>query len=107
MTTILGARLLRELRQMCLETVVEPRDAPPGLTSIVIVDTGVVNGGVPNHCAKCSGSVNAFQTSSRGASKTRVTCVSFIVAPVVGVVRCDSPTAMTTSVEETHRSMSF
>jgi len=56
--------------------------APPGLTSIEIVGSGVVYGGVPNQCVKCSGSVQAFQTSSRGASKTRVTVATRL--PVLG-----------------------
>ncbi len=43
-----------------------------------IVASGVVYGGVPNQCVKCPGSVQAFQTSSRRASKTRVTVASFI-----------------------------
>src|SRR5262249_1894071 len=39
---------------------------------MVMVERGVVKPRGPNQRATCSGSVHAFQTSSRGASKTRV-----------------------------------
>src|SRR6266511_3907457 len=53
------------------ETIVYA-NVPPGRTSIVIVERGVVMSRGPNQRATCSGSVQACQTSSRGASKTRV-----------------------------------
>src|SRR6267143_499883 len=46
------------------------RIAPPGRTSRS--QTGFVNPWGPHHCATCFGSVQALNTSSRGASKTRV-----------------------------------
>src|SRR6267143_535175 len=46
------------------------RIAPPGLTSSS--QTGFVNPCGPHHCATCFGSVQALNTSSRGAYKTRV-----------------------------------
>src|SRR6267143_447304 len=46
------------------------RIASPGLTSSS--QTGFVNRCGPHHCATCFGSVQALNTSSRGASKTRV-----------------------------------
>src|SRR5260370_42150869 len=46
------------------------RQAPPGLTSIS--QTGFVKPRGPHQCAMCLGSVHALNTSSRGASKTRV-----------------------------------
>src|SRR6266852_1869354 len=54
------------------------RMAPPGRTSSS--QTGFVNPWGPHHCATRFGSVQALNTSSRGASKTRVstnTCSSF------------------------------
>src|SRR5436190_13449543 len=53
------------------ETIVSSNE-PPGRTSIVMVVNGVVMLRGPNQAATCSGSVHAFHTSSRGASKTRV-----------------------------------
>src|ERR1043165_6642689 len=46
------------------------RHVPPVLNSKVCVV--VVNPFGPHHCARCFGSVNAENTRSRGASKTRV-----------------------------------
>src|SRR5437588_6980851 len=54
------------------------RMAPPGRGSNS--QTGLVNRCGPHHCATIFGSVQALNTSSRGASKTRVTtnsCSSF------------------------------
>src|SRR5260370_38729752 len=53
------------------ETIVNS-NVPPGRTSMTTVDRGVVNPRGPNQRATCSGSVHAFHTSSRGASKTLV-----------------------------------
>src|SRR6476619_6338370 len=53
------------------ETIVTS-NVPPGRTSMVTVDTGVVNPRGPNQRETCSGSVHAVHTSWRGASKTRV-----------------------------------
>src|SRR5437899_6799562 len=50
------------------------RQTPPGFTSILWVV--VVNPFGPHHCPMCSGSVHAFHTSSRAASKTRVPRIS-------------------------------
>src|ERR687891_410712 len=55
------------------------RNVPPGLTSIV-TDARIVPRG-PHQCASCSGSVHAFHTSSRGASKTRVMVISCARTP--------------------------
>src|SRR5207244_9512256 len=50
------------------------RHTPPGFTSILWVV--VVKPFGPHHSPMCSGSVHAFHTSSRGASKTRVPRIS-------------------------------
>src|SRR5213594_1149875 len=50
------------------------RQTPPGFTSILWVV--VVKPFGPHHSPMCSGSVHAFHTSSRGASKTRVPRIS-------------------------------
>lgn len=59
-----------------LSRTIVARHSPPGRTSIETVESGAVYGSVPNQLAKCSGSVQAFQTSSRGASRTRVSAVA-------------------------------
>src|SRR6266581_3549635 len=46
------------------------RMAPPGFASNS--HTGFVNPWGPHHCATCFGSVHTLNTSSRGASNTRV-----------------------------------
>src|SRR5579872_5355635 len=46
------------------------RQTPPGLNSKVLVV--VVKPSGPHHCARCFGSLNAANTSTRGASNTRV-----------------------------------
>src|SRR5437016_584733 len=50
------------------------RIAPPGRTSSS--QTGLVNHFGLHHCAMCFGSVQALNTSSRGASKMRVMTTS-------------------------------
>src|SRR6185503_15413639 len=50
------------------------RQTPPGFTSILWVV--VVKPFGPHHLPICSGSVQTFHTSSRGASKTRVPRIS-------------------------------
>src|SRR6266851_9000109 len=51
------------------------RIAPPGRKSNS--QTGLVNPRGPHHCATCFGSVHTLNTSSRGASNTRVSANSF------------------------------
>src|SRR5271169_3665936 len=50
------------------------RMAPPGRASTS--QTGIVKRCGPHHFAKCFGSVHALNTSSRGASNTRVISIS-------------------------------
>src|SRR5919206_1221268 len=50
------------------------RQCPPGRTSISWMVLRKPRG--PHHCAICRGSVHIFQTSSRGASKTRDPMIS-------------------------------
>src|SRR5207247_4591600 len=57
------------------------RYLPPTRRSIL--QTGVVNPFGPYQRAKCPGSVHAFQTSSRGTSKTRVMTIARWVCAVV------------------------
>src|SRR6201985_679589 len=60
--------------------LIQKRDFPPTRKSIL--QEGEVNPFGPHHCITYFGSVHAFQTNSRGASKTLVTTirsVSFIV----------------------------
>src|SRR5580700_6813048 len=52
------------------------RDFPPTRRSIL--QTGAVKPFGPHHCITYFGSVHAFQTNSRGASKTRVTTIRSI-----------------------------
>src|SRR3972149_245681 len=60
------------------------RMAPPGRT--FNSQTGFVNPFGPHHCATCFGSVHALNTSSRGASKTRVMTSSRSVAVMASLV---------------------
>src|ERR1700682_980059 len=63
------------------------RTAPPGRTSRS--QTGFVNLWGPHHFATCFGSVQALNTSSRGASNTRVrtnSCSSFAMRLPVAMV---------------------
>src|SRR4029077_12653679 len=63
------------------------RIAPPGRKSNS--QTGLVNPWGPHHRATCFGSVHTLNTSSRGASNTRVStnsCPSFAVKLVVATV---------------------
>src|SRR5258708_28531562 len=56
------------------------RIAPPGRKSNS--QTGLVNPRGPHHCATCFGSVHTLNTSSRGASNSRVntnSCSSFVM----------------------------
>src|SRR5260370_10089669 len=56
------------------------RMAPPGFASSS--HTGFVNPRGPHHCATCFGSIHTLNTSSRGASNSRVntnSCSSFVM----------------------------
>src|SRR3954464_3537366 len=48
--------------------------APPGRASTVIWSSGALTPVGPQKWVRCSGSIRQLKTSSRGASKTRVTC---------------------------------
>src|SRR3954451_16575641 len=50
------------------------RNAPPGRASTVIWSSGALTPVGPQNWVRCSGSTRQRKTSSRGASKTRVTC---------------------------------
>src|ERR1700733_4028414 len=60
------------------------RDFPPTRRSIL--QTGAVKPFGPHHCITYFGSVHAFQTNSRGASKTRVTTIRSISLTVLFVI---------------------
>src|SRR5580704_540022 len=60
------------------------RDFPPTRTSIL--QTGEVKPFGPHHCITYFGSVHAFQTNSRGASKTLVTTIRSISLTVFFVI---------------------
>src|SRR5580704_4140475 len=60
------------------------RDFPPTRTSIL--QTGAVKPFGPHHCITYFGSVHAFQTSSRGASKILVTTIRSISLTVFSVI---------------------
>src|SRR6202167_28925 len=62
----------------------QQRDFPPTRTSIL--HTGAVKPFGPHHCITYFGSVHAFQTNSRGASKTRVTTIRSISLTVSTVI---------------------
>src|SRR5438874_330924 len=49
------------------------RHTPPGRKSYALVVVEKPSG--PHHCARCSGSIHAVHTSSRGASSTRVAMI--------------------------------
>src|SRR5438477_12069006 len=51
------------------------RHTPPGLKSNALVVVWKPSG--PHHCARCFGSVHTDQTSSRGASSSRVPSITF------------------------------
>src|SRR5579859_3741154 len=60
------------------------RQTPPGLTSIS--EMVVLNPLGPHQCARCRGSVQASNTSSRGASNRRVKTSSRSAAPAVALL---------------------
>src|SRR6202453_4613358 len=62
----------------------QQRDFPPTRTSIR--QTGAVKPSGPHHCITYFGSVHAFQTNSRGASKTLVTTIRSISLTVFSVI---------------------
>src|SRR5260370_1592491 len=62
----------------------EQRDFPPTRKSIW--QTGAVKPFGPHHCITYFGSVHAFQTNSRGASKTLVTTIRSISLTVFCVI---------------------
>src|SRR5580698_3553198 len=62
----------------------QQRSFPPTRKSIL--QTGAVKPFGPHHCITYFGSVHAFQTNSRGASKTRVTTIRSISLTVFFVI---------------------
>src|SRR5579863_6541557 len=62
----------------------QQRSFPPTRKSIL--QTGAVKPFGPHHCITYLGSVHAFQTSSRGASKTLVTTIRSISLTVFCVI---------------------
>src|ERR1700680_2873959 len=64
--------------------LMQKRDFPPTRKSIL--QTGAVKPFGPHHCMMYFGSVHAFQTNSRGASKTRVTTIRSISFTVFSVI---------------------
>src|SRR3984885_5345234 len=62
----------------------QQRDFPPTRTSIR--QTGVVKPSGPHHCITYFGSVHAFQTNSRGASKTLVITIGSVSFTVFFVI---------------------
>src|SRR5580658_2488568 len=64
--------------------LMQQRDFPPTRTSIL--QTGAVKPVGPHHCITYFGSVHAFQTNSRGASKTLVTTIRSISLTVFSVI---------------------
>src|SRR5271170_5645981 len=62
----------------------QQRSFPPTRKSIL--QTGEVKSFGPHHCMMYLGSVHAFQTNSRGASKTRVTTIRSISLTVFSVI---------------------
>src|SRR5580658_3612486 len=62
----------------------QQRSFPPTRKSIL--QTGEVKPLGPHHCIMYFGSVHAFQTNSRGASKTRVTTIRSISLTVFPVI---------------------
>src|SRR5580692_8210243 len=57
---------------------------PPTRKSIL--QTGAVKPFGPHHCIMCFGSVHAFQTNARGASKTRVIVILSVSLTVLFVI---------------------
>src|SRR6202035_1856227 len=64
--------------------LMQRRDFPPTRRSIL--QTGAVKPFGPHHCITYFGSVHAFQTNSRGASKTFVTIIRSISLTVLFVI---------------------
>src|SRR5580658_9278272 len=64
--------------------LMQSRDFPPTRKSIW--QTGAVKPFGPHHCITYFGSVHAFQTNSRGASKTLVTTIRSISLTVFPVI---------------------
>src|ERR1700751_3435628 len=62
----------------------QQRNFPPTRKSIL--QTGEVKPFGPHHCITYFGSVHAFQTNSRGASKTRVTTIRSVSLTVLFVM---------------------
>src|SRR5580658_123939 len=64
--------------------LMQRRDFPPTRKSIL--QTGAVKPFGPHHCITYFGSVHAFQTNSRGASKTLVTTIRSVSFTVLFVI---------------------
>src|ERR1700683_3674898 len=64
--------------------LMQRRDFPPTRTSIL--QTGAVKPFGPHHCITYLGSVHAFQTNSRGPSKSRLTTIRSISLLVLFVI---------------------
>src|ERR1700690_4366157 len=64
--------------------LMQQRNFPPTRKSIL--QTGEVKPFGPHHCMMYFGSVHAFQTNSRGASKTRVTTIRSTSLTVLFVI---------------------
>src|ERR1700732_252051 len=64
--------------------LMQQRNFPPTRKSIL--QTGAVKPFGPHHCITYFGSVHAFQTSSRGASKTLVITISSVSLTVLFVI---------------------
>src|ERR1700724_2857597 len=64
--------------------LMQQRSFPPTRKSIL--QTGAVNPFGPHHCITYFGSVHAFQTNSRGASKTLVTTIRSVSLTVLFVI---------------------
>src|ERR1700761_4986842 len=62
----------------------QQRSFPPTRKSIL--QTGAVKPFGPHHCMMYFGSVHAFQTNSRGASKTRVIVIRSVSLTVLFVI---------------------
>src|ERR1700733_8461617 len=66
--------------------LMQQRNFPPTRKSTL--HTGAVKPFGPHHCMMYFGSVHAFQTSSRGASKTLVIVIRSTSPPVFSVISC-------------------
>src|SRR5580658_5246976 len=64
--------------------LMQQRSFPPTRKSIL--QTGAVNPFGPHHCIMYFGSVHAFQTNSRGASKTRVIVIRSVSLTVFSAI---------------------